>query len=176
MASILSTYSISYKGLKLGAHSFDFDIQNDFFSEFPESEIKEGSLTAKVLMNKQNNLLEFDIVIKGKVKVTCDRCLEQFFLPMEYKGLLVAKIGNEHFDDQADIIFLTDDDHEVNLAQYLYESIHLSLPLKRYHGLNGTSVENCDQEMLNFIKFEDEKPTGVDPVWQALKNLLNDNN
>jgi len=176
VASILGAYSISYKGLKLGKHSFDFEINNDFFAEFPEGEVKEGTLTAKVMMNKQNNLLEFDIVIKGKVKVTCDRCLEQFFLPIEYKGFLVAKIGNEEVEDQADIIFLTEDDHEVNLAQYLYESIHLSLPLKRYHGLKGSRIEDCDQEMLKYIKFEDDDQAEVDPRWQALKDLLNNNN
>lgn len=176
MASILSAYSISYKGLKLGEHSFDFDIKNDFFTEFPESEVKEGTLKAKILMNRQSNLLEFDIVITGKVKVTCDRCLEQFYLPIDYKGYLLAKIGNEPIEDEADLIFLTEDDHEVNLAQYLYESIHLSLPLKRYHGLRGTSIEDCDQEMLKYIKFEEDEPTEIDPRWQALKDLLNNNN
>lgn len=176
MASILSAYSISYKGLKLGEHSFDFDIKNDFFTEFPEGEVKEGTLTAKILMNRQSNLLEFDVVITGKVKVTCDRCLEQFYLPIEYKGYLLAKIGNEPIEDEADLIFLTEDDHEVNLAQYLYESIHLSLPLKRYHGLRGTNIEDCDQEMLKYIKFEEDEPTEIDPRWQALKDLLNNNN
>lgn len=176
MASILNAYSISYKGLKLGEHSFDFDIKNDFFTEFPEGEVKEGTLTAKILMNRQSNLLEFDIVIKGKVKVTCDRCLEQFFLPIDYKSFLLAKIGNEEVEDQADIIFLTENDHEVNLAQYLYESIHLSLPLKRYHGLKGTNNDDCDQEMLKYITFEEDEPTEIDPRWQALKDLLNNNN
>ncbi len=175
MASVLSTYSISFKGLKLGKHSFDFDINNDFFAEYPEGEIKVGSLIAKVLMNKQNNLLEFDIVIRGTVKVTCDRCLELFDLPIVYKGFLVAKIGSEHLEEEPEIVYLTEEDHEINLAQYLYESIHLSLPLKRYHGLKGTSMEDCDQEMLKRITFEDEGEHEIDPRWEKLKGLMNNN-
>ncbi len=175
MASVLSKYSIDYKGLKLGKHSFEFDIKNDFFAEFPEGEIREGSLTAKVNMNKQNNLLEFDILIKGSVMITCDRCLELFELPIKFSGFLVAKIGSELQEDDADIIYLTDDDHQVNLAQYFYESIHLSLPIKRYHGINGTRAEDCDQEMLKRISFEEDETSKIDPRWQKLKGLLNNN-
>jgi uncharacterized metal-binding protein YceD (DUF177 family) len=176
VGTVLKAYTISFKGLKLGKHSFDFEVNNDFFSEFPEGEIREGALNAKVKMNKQENLLEFDIVIKGEVKVTCDRCLEQFFLPVQYKGFLLAKITSEEMEDEADIMYLTEDDHEINLARYLYESIHLSLPIKRYHGLNGTSIDDCDQEMLKYIHFEEEQEVEVDPRWEALKKLLDNNN
>ncbi|MGE0077748.1 MAG: DUF177 domain-containing protein [Bacteroidales bacterium] len=175
MGTILSTYSINFKGLKLGKHSFEFDLNDDFFREFEEGEISKGQLKAIVELNRQNLLLEFKIKIKGTVQVVCDRCLEVFDLPTTFSGDLFAKVGSvaeEETDDE--IIFLSEDDYEVNLAQYLYESVCLSLPLQRYHGLNGTKASDCDKEMLAKMNVTNESEStddDIDPRWDALKKL-----
>lgn len=176
MGSALNTYSINFKGLKLGKHSFEFDLNDAFFQEFEEGEISRGQLKADVLLNRQNLLLEFNISIKGTVQVVCDRCLETFSLPTTFKGVLFAKIGTQVEDSNDEIIFLTEEDHEVNLAQYLYESVCLSLPIKRYHGLNGTNANDCDKEMLakmNVVGESENSDDEIDPRWAALKKLKN---
>jgi len=176
VGSVLSTYSINFKGLKVGKHSFEFDLNDAFFSEFKEGEIGKGQLKALVTLNKQNHLLEFKISIKGSVQVVCDRCLEAFELPTTFKGELFAKIGSADAENDDEIIFLSEEDYEVNLAQYLYESVCLSLPLKRYHGLGGTKASDCDKEMLakmNVVNESDASDEEVDPRWAALKKLKN---
>ena len=47
-------YNIPLSGLKEGRHTFDFEIGKEFFEEFEESEIKEGSLKAYVEMDKRS--------------------------------------------------------------------------------------------------------------------------
>ena len=121
-------------------------------------------------------MLEFDISIKGSVQVVCDRCLELFNLPTTFKGVLFAKIGSSEEESNDEIIFLTEEDYEVNLAQYLYESVCLSLPLKRYHGLSGTKASDCDEEMLQKMIATNENDStdeDIDPRWEKLKNLKN---
>lgn len=167
----LSGYSIGYKGLRVGKHSFEFDIDDDFFARFPGSELSSGKLKARVELNRQNNLLEFDIEIAGTVKVECDRCLELFDLPVRYSGVLIGRIGGAEQEGTDEIIFLSDDDYEVNLAQYFYESISLSLPLQRYHGVNGTDSGQCDADMLKRIEHIDTDADRIDPRWESLRKL-----
>jgi uncharacterized metal-binding protein YceD (DUF177 family) len=174
VGNVLSTYSINFKGLKVGKHSFEFDLNDAFFAEFKEGEISKGQLKAVVNLHKQNHLLEFKISIKGSVRVVCDRCLELFDLPTTFKGEIFAKIGSAEEETDDEIIFLSEEDHEVNLAQYLYESVCLSLPLQRYHGLNGTKASDCDKEMLakmNIVNESENTDDEIDPRWAALKKL-----
>lgn len=176
MSSFLNTYSIHFKGLKVGKHSFNLEVDKKFFDEFEESEIKEGSLTVDVKLNKQNQMLQLDIVINGSVKVVCDRCLEEFDLPISYKGTLYVKFSDEKGEEGEEIIILTHDDSEVNLAQYIYESICLSLPYQRYHGMNGTKTK-CNKEMIKKLKnlsskeAKKEESDEIDPRWSKLKDI-----
>jgi len=174
VSSILGTYSINFKGLKLGKHSFQFDVNDAFFNEFEESEIKRGYLTATVNLEKHSQMLDIRLSIEGFVEVQCDRCLEAFQLPVSYKGNLFVKIGVEDTESTEEVIFLPTEDHELNLAQYIYESICLSLPYQRYHGVNGTNADDCDREMLkklNELKANSAQHNEVDPRWDKLKDI-----
>lgn len=172
MANTLHMYSISFKGLKLGKHRFVFEINDRFFQEFKEGEISRGQLKAEVLLMKQNNLLELGCKITGTVNIPCDRCTELFDLPISYKGKLYVKIGAEENRAEDDIIFLTTDEHEIDLTQHLYESICLSLPIMRYHGLNGTNPHDCDAEMLQHLNSTTANSSDtVDPRWAKLNEI-----
>ncbi len=177
MGDFLSTYSIHFKGLKVGKHQFDFEIDNRFFELFEESEIKQGKLTAGIKLEKHAQLLDLKINIKGYVEVMCDRCLENFNLPLSYKGTLLVKFGEGAPDASEEIIFLPTEESELNIAHYLYESISLSIPYQRYHGVNGTDDKACNSEMLNKLKnlsgtaSKTKKTIESDPRWDKLKDL-----
>lgn len=172
VANALDIYSISFKGLSLGKHSFEFDLNDVFFQEFEEGEIKHGQLKADVLLMKQNHLMEFRCSIGGTVEVVCDRCLERFNLPITFKGTLYVKIGADENNVDDEIVFLTEDEYEFNIAQYLYESVCLSIPIKRFHGLNGTKMADCDAEMLSRMNCSSQADeTEIDPRWAKLQEL-----
>ena len=92
-------YTIPLSGLKEGQHTFDFEIGNEFFEEFEESEIKEGSLNAVVEMGKRSSHLDLLIRISGTVQICCDRCLEMFPWTLECSNRLLVKIGKSISDD-----------------------------------------------------------------------------
>lgn len=176
MSNVLNTYSIHFKGLKVGKHTFNFEVDSKFFEAFEEGEIKQGKLNVDVKLNKQSQMLEFVISIEGLVEVTCDRCLEDFDLPVSYKGSLFVKFGGIKSEENDEIIILTNDDSEINLAQYIYESICLSLPIQRYHGMKGVKTK-CNKEMLDKLKSlssnstKKEESEEVDPRWSKLKDI-----
>ncbi len=176
MADKLYAYSIDFKGLEVGKHIFEFLLDDAFFAEYPEGEISEGHIETQIMLHKQNNLMELTCNMSGTVQVECDRCLERFALPIEYNGTLFVKTGNPQTDSEPDVIFISEHEHRLNLAQYLYENTCLSLPIRRYHGLNGTNANDCDADMLERMNHDDQnpaEPTTEDPRWAKLKELKN---
>jgi uncharacterized protein len=170
------SYTIGISGLKEGRHTIDIEIDNKFFERFEESEIKEGSLIADIELEKRSTHIDLFIRISGKVKVTCDRCLEMFFYPLECENRLLVKLGKKIEDSDPDIISLTGDDHELDLQQHFYDYIHLALPIRRVHPDDENGKSTCDPVMLKKLSelIIDEENEN-DPRWDELRKLMNDN-
>jgi uncharacterized metal-binding protein YceD (DUF177 family) len=170
------SYTIGISGLKEGRHKFELEIDDKFFENFEESEIKEGSLIADIELEKRSSHMDLSIRISGKVKVCCDRCLEMFFYPVGCENRLLVKFGRKIGEEDPDIISLAADEHELDLQQHLYEYIHLALPIKRVHPDDADGKSTCDPAMLKklndlLVEEEDEN----DPRWDELRKLINDN-
>lgn len=169
-------FTLPIGGLKEGRHTFDFEINNEFFDLFEESEIKEGELTAIAEMDKRSSHIDILITIKGKVKICCDRCLDMFFHPLSSESRLLVKFGRERNDDDPDILTLPSDEHELDMKQYFYEFIHLALPIQRVHPEDNDGNSTCDPLMLKKLEehlVEEEKKN--DARWDELKKLMNYN-
>ena len=164
-------YTIPIKGLGLGKHEFNFKIDSRLFEYFENSEIKEGNLSGKVTVNKKPLVIELHFNIQGKVNITCDQCLEYFNFPVQYNETVFTKFGEDSEELTDDMIFLSPEDHEINISQFFYDFICLSLPYKRIHP-NEKSL--CNKEMLNKLnKFLIRKENKIDedPRWAELKKL-----
>lgn len=171
-------FVIPFKGLKLGRHDFVFNIDDKFFDDFEVTEITKGNVVAEVLLDKKVSLLEFTFKLKGDVMVTCDRCLDEFSMPVEFETKLFVKFGEENEEQTDEILVLSFSEHEFDLKQYLYEYIHLSLPLRKVHPNDKKGKSLCNKEMLKKLEehvVHNEDDQIIDPRWDDLKNLLNNN-
>lgn len=169
-------YLIPVRGIKEGPHSFEFEIGKDFFDLFEESEIKEGELTAIVILEKSPSHIDLEIKISGYVRVSCDRCLEMFNHHVECQNRLLVKFGHELDDSNPDIITLPYDESELDLKQYIYEFIHLSLPIQRFHPDDDRGISTCNPVMLEKLKeHQVDEGNHNDLRWEELEKLINDN-
>jgi uncharacterized protein len=169
-------YMMPVSGIKEGHHTIEFKINKEFFDLFEESDIKNGELIAAVEIEKSSTHLDLDIKISSKVRVCCDRCLEMFDHPAECENRLLIKFGHEKDESDPEIITLPRDEHELDLKQYLYEFIHLALPIRRIHPDNAEGKSTCDPVMLQKLKEHlVEGGASTDPRWDELKKLINDN-
>ena len=146
--AFLDTYSLKFKGLSLGEHRFEYRIDDDFFAQFEGSEVSRGDVRVEVVANKQPSMLILDFRMEGDVEVACDRCLGEFRMPVAYTGRLFVKFVEDPPESDGEVIWLHPVEGEVNLAQYIYESIVLSLPYQRVHPLDAEGKPTCDPEML----------------------------
>ena len=169
-------YTIPLNGLKEGRHTIDFEIDKELFEQFEESEVKEGSLIANIVMDKRSSHSDLLIRISGNVKICCDRCLEMFFHPVVCENRLLVKFGKTIDDIDPDILSLPVGENELDLQQHIYEFILLALPIKRVHPNDNKGISTCDPVMLKKLDelIVDEEPE-TDPRWDELKKLMNDN-
>lgn len=175
----LSKYRIVYQGLSLGLHKFDFKIDDKFFESLEYSEIKKGNLIVNVLVNKKSSFLELDFEIKGSVELICDRCLDEFNQAINYEGKLFVKFSEQEEELAENVICLSPLEYELDISQYIYESIDLSIPLRRVHPQDENGNETCNPEMLDKLKsYIINKPAeqDIDPRWDGLRNLKENNN
>lgn len=165
----LNQYIIQFSGLKPGIHDYSFEIDGKFFENIEYSEIKEGNINVALELEKHSNMLVLNFVLKGEVEVPCDRCGEDFLLPLSDKQRLIVKFGDQLSEESEDVITIPRNESEINVAHYIYEYIILALPQKRVH-----PEGKCDKEVLKKLrKLEEEinENKTTDSRWDELKNI-----
>lgn len=130
---ILKRYAIPYKGLSIGNHHFEFEVDDRFFDAFEGSEIHRGHASVSVELVKTERLLTLDFTIDGEAEVTCDRCLDEFMMPVHYAGTLQVRFSETEKESDGEVMWLSPNETELPLGQYIYESISLSLPYRKIH-------------------------------------------
>ncbi|MBS1637316.1 MAG: DUF177 domain-containing protein [Bacteroidetes bacterium] len=169
-----SQYIIQFGGLSIGEHEFEFEVKGAFFEQFKDSEIEQADVSVKLLLIKQNNLLQMEFDIEGTVAVSCDRCLKEFDYPIEAHENLVIKHGDPA-ESNDEILVLKEGNDEADISQYLYEYITLALPNRRVPCEDLEGDIECDYETLNKLEENrvDEEPN---PQWEQLKKIKFSNN
>ena len=126
-------YMIDLKRLPLGMHSFDFQLDDDFFASLEKSEILNGNVVCKATLNLREEDYQLNIAVHGTVFVVCDRCLDP--MPLE-------------IDDEQEI-FSADEENDqmvngqtVNLQWLAYEIVSINIPIVHSH-----QPGECNQQM-----------------------------
>lgn len=170
-------FNIPFSGLKQGKHNFNFQIDNTFFDSFEYDEFNNASIALEVILQKTSTMLELDFEASGTVNVNCDITSEPYDQPIDADLHLVVKFGDEYNDEDDEILILPHGEHQLNIAQYVYEMLALAVPQKRVHpgiedGTLKSEVLDKLQELQPKEKRTDKEES--DPRWDELKKLLTD--
>ncbi|MGF1559706.1 MAG: DUF177 domain-containing protein [Flavobacteriaceae bacterium] len=170
-------FSIPFSGLKQGKHEFEYVIEKEFFESFGYAEFNDANIGLKVSMNKMSTMLEFKLFADGTVNVNCDLTNEPYDQPISADLELVVKFGEDYNDEDDEILIIPHGEHQVNIAQYVYEMLVLAVPLKRVHPgvLDGTLKSEALKKLQELQpKDNTETKEDTDPRWDALKKLITD--
>lgn len=164
-----SAFHISFVGLKIGKHEFEFNIDNSFFETLPYSLIEKGNLKVWLELEKKETMLLACFYVDGTVEMVCSRCNEPMDTEVDGELELIYKFGHESYDDE-NLIVISPESYEIDVTQPIYELITVSLPSRPIH-----NEGQCDEEMVKLIeKFQSKEKKDndeTDPRWFALKNL-----
>jgi len=173
----LKQFNIQFVGLKEGNHLFEYQIDNTFFEAFNYNEFINSSIKVDVDFLKKSTLFELTFSINGTVNLPCDTTNEPFDQPIETTSYLVVNFGSEFNDENEDLLIIPHEAYQFSIAQYIYETIVLSIPSKRIHPkvLDGT-MQSEALDKLRELEIKEEKTVDkTDPRWDKLKNLITEN-
>ncbi|WP_026706055.1 YceD family protein [Flavobacterium soli] len=176
----LNEYLIPFIGLKLGKHQFEYQINNKFFDHFGYDDFESSDIKVNVVLEKKSTMLEVNFKHKGTVHVPCDLTSEMFDMPVKGKLRLVVQFGEEFNNDNDELLILPHGEHQIDISQYIYEMIVLSIPLKRVHpGIKDGSLDTEALKKLKELTVKEKKKEvkeeeNIDPRWDKLKQLLTD--
>jgi uncharacterized metal-binding protein YceD (DUF177 family) len=148
-------YSISFKGLSLGNHQFDYLIDKSLFESFETSIIYDAEIAVRVILVKHHELVELNIGMSGWAEVECDRCLDPLKVETAVDTQMFVKFKGNSGDideDDDDFIILSQGDDSIDLAPYFYEIAHLTLPIRRVHGDDENGKSLCNAEMISKLE------------------------
>ena len=173
----LKEFLIPFAGLKEGKHQFEYQIGDSFFEQFQFDEYQGVDVKVNMVLEKKNTIMELCFDHKGTVNVPCDMTGEDFDLKVKGKFNLVVKFGEEFNNDNEELLILPHNEFQLNVSQYIYESIVLSVPFKRVHpGVKDGTLETEVFDALDKLapKEENKENEDIDPRWENLKKLLTD--
>ena len=129
----------------------------------------------EVVAEKSGRYLGIDCEVDGKVVVECDRCLEDLDIPIGTDIMLSVKYGSEensedHQEGEREVLFIPQDEAELDLSQIIYDYVCLSLPMQRMH-----DEGDCNPEVMKRYGAPEEtevsQEEGVSP-FSALKGMF----
>jgi uncharacterized metal-binding protein YceD (DUF177 family) len=170
----LKQFNIPFIGLKEESHLFEYQIDNTFFEAYNFDEYFNTNVQIELTFNKKGTMLVLTFVAKGTVNVSCDVSGEPFDQKIEANLSLIVQFGDEFNDDNEEILILPYSAFQINVAQYIYEMIILSVPTKRVHPkVLDETMESEALEKFNKLKVTEVNTTvDVDPRWDKLKSLI----
>ena len=174
----IQKYNIDIFKLGDKQHRYEFESGDSFFADFEQDLLQKGHFRTELLLDKSATLLHLHFRVAGSVELVCDRSLEPFDHPVEINQSLILKYGEENRELTDEIEVIARDTPRINVAQYIFEYIGLSLPMKKIHpSLRDQPVEYETEEALLIYRSGDapenaeEGPSAIDPRWQALQKL-----
>ena len=161
-------------GLSQKAHRFEYVIDDEFFKFYGTALLESGHFKAEITLDKSETMIEGQFHIQGLAHLNCDRSLEVFNYPMEIDRTIRFKYGEEEKELSDEIVLITREQTSLDIGQYLYELIGVSLPMKRLHPKFHSDEPKESEIQLVYsspIDKTEKEEDAIDPRWEKLKKL-----
>ena len=139
----MKRYIIDAQTLQQQNFEFDLEVGMELFETMDVADISGADYKFRVIGTRlATNKLEIELEGEGSVVTQCDRCLDDVTINAEAAGVMVVYFGDEAKPFDGEEVTLQRGD-ELSIAQFVYDSIMLDLPIIRAH-----EPEDCNPEML----------------------------
>lgn len=169
-------FDIAFVGLKPGVHEFTYEISDKFFSFYGEQDFSHVKATVKLKLDKKPGfmLLKFDV--GGSLDVACDRCGNM--LPMQLWdefNLVVKLVDNpdemNQQEEDPDIYYLGRTESHLQVADWIFEFINLSLPMTKMCREEEVGGLHCNKAVLEQLKKMQPEDHNANALWKGLEQF-----
>ena len=170
--SISNKFILKFAGLKDGKHKFEYEADNSFFKAYDYREFNDANINFNIDFIKKPTVLELQIIGDGVVNINCTLSNEPFDYNLKTRFKLIVKFGEYYDDSNDELLILPQGSHSINLDQFLYEMVVLSMPIRNVHpGVEDGSIKSDVINRLKDFDINNEKSSNFDPRWDKLKQL-----
>ena len=164
-------------------YNFDYLLDNAFFESVDGPEVRKGKVDVSLAVTCVSSVFKMTFRLKGVVMVTCDRCLDDMELPIETTNRLNVTFGEMYTEASDEQLVVSEEDGFIDIAWYMYEFIALAIPIKHIHEFGDCNEVMASKLRELCVDVQDENDGAeladdrrkVDPRWDALRNLVEDN-
>lgn len=171
-------FQIAWQGLKPGPHTIIYDIDDRFMQEHGQlSDERNWAAKVTLLFDKHEGFFMLKFDIDGKITVPCDRCGDDFDLKLwDEFNLLIKLLGDDtqNIDEEDDVVFIPRSETVIDIGNWIYEFLMLSVPLQHIHPDNANGSSGCNPQALNLLdKLKEVEEAPINPIWKGLDGLKN---
>jgi uncharacterized metal-binding protein YceD (DUF177 family) len=172
-------YEIAFVGLKPGVHEFNYEVDDKFFAAFPGQDFNQCHSKVRLLLDRKPSFMLLKFEVGGNVDVTCDRCGNPLTKTLwEDFEVLVKMVDNPEEkageDEDPDVFYISRGESHLNVANWIYEFISLSVPSYRMCEESEIGGPKCNKEALETLKKMNEKQKQKEnPIWKGLDKFRN---
>ncbi len=169
---------IKISGLKEGKHSFHFDLDSRFLDDFSREIFDKPVLSADVILHLTETMIRAELSLTGQVQLICDRSGDAFMFPVNQKTTYFLKFGEKEEEISDELCTISKERTAVEFDQLVYDTVALSVPLKKLHPRLAESEQEDEGEGKIVYSSSgsetesSEKEEVADPRWQKLKDLI----
>ena len=172
----IKKYSVEIPKLEFGENREAFEIDSSFFDAFEHAPIADGDVNVEANFYRHKRHLEARLLFQGEITLRCDRCLEPYPYPIDFKTLVIYSY-DEDLDFGTDEVVVIDEDNPIlDLSRDLFDFVSLQVPLRR---VPAPEIHTCPDHVLELLGLKESKTKQVatideddiDPRWAALKKL-----
>ena len=104
----------------------------------------------------------------------CDISIEPFDIQINTNSNYIVKFGNSNENISEEIIFLPNRSHEIDVTKHIYETIILSLSIKKVHPkvIEGTLQNETTIKLKELEPKLEKQNFENDSRWDKLKDLI----
>ena len=173
-------YEIAFVGLKPGVHEYSYEITDRFFEVFQQQDFHHCKANVKLLLDKKNGFMLLRFEIGGALEVTCDRCNNNLPLELWDEFNITVKMVEDPEqmngqEEDPDVYYISRGESHIDVANWIYEFINLSLPMQKtcgYEKMNGPYCNPAAMDVLRKLEPEDSEPK-ENPIWKDLEKFRN---
>ena len=88
----------------------------------------------------------------------------------------VNEEGEKEKEDEDDVVFIPRSETVLDVAEWIYEFIMLSIPIQHIHPDKEDGSEGCNPEALKLLKKMTDDAQPAKTIWKGLDAFKGDNN
>lgn len=166
----MDSLKVSLKQLEEDVTEFSYVLDDAFYQSLDQTDIKGGSVQAKVIIKKVVDAFDVTLLQEGEIWIECQRCLENMPWTIDCADHLVVKYGDDPTEETDELVVLAEQDL-FDIGWYLFEFAALTIPICPVHP-DGECNEEMEAKLREYAPGE-KNEDAIDPRWEQLKSLIN---